>query len=272
MFDEHRARVVTRSPGCCPHGSTSGPVLHGRGDPATRRIAGRAHGADATRLRHPHAAVTPARRARPELGVAGGGARTRSCGHSSHRRRPYAAGHRGIDVRASGGIVSRTGGRRRALRGVVVDRPVLSIRHPGGLISSYEPVEIALTAGEAVRRGDVIGTVVAGHCASDCLHFGVRLDGQYVSPLNYLGGSRTPCCCRPAEPFRSPTRVHPRPPASTLAHPPEVPAAPALAATPEEPRQNVRVWNRRSGVAEAARLGAEAARLGARVGEPVALP
>ncbi len=101
---------------------------------------------------------------------------------------PYAAGHRGIDVRAPGGTVFAPAAGVVHFAGVVVDRPVLSIRHPGGLISSYEPVETALTAGEAVRRGDVIGTVVAGHCASDCLHFGVRLDGEYVNPLKYLGG------------------------------------------------------------------------------------
>jgi murein DD-endopeptidase MepM/ murein hydrolase activator NlpD len=71
---------------------------------------------------------------------------------------------------------------------VVVDRPVLSIRHSGGLISSYEPVESTLARGGSVVRGQVIGTIVAGHCASPCLHFGVRLDGEYVSPLLLLGG------------------------------------------------------------------------------------
>jgi murein DD-endopeptidase MepM/ murein hydrolase activator NlpD len=64
---------------------------------------------------------------------------------------------------------------------------VLAIRHPGGLVSSYEPVESTLKAGDAVSRGQPIGTLLPGHCASLCLHFGVRLDGEYVSPLNYLG-------------------------------------------------------------------------------------
>ena len=72
--------------------------------------------------------------------------------------------------------------------GLVVNRGVLSIEHPGGLISSFEPIATTLTAGMAVHRGDTIGTVEPGHCAAVCLHFGVRLHGQYVSPLNYLGG------------------------------------------------------------------------------------
>jgi murein DD-endopeptidase MepM/ murein hydrolase activator NlpD len=101
----------------------------------------------------------------------------------------YAAGHRGIDIAApvgspvlapSDGVVS--------FAGFVVDRPVLSVRHPGGLVSSYEPVATALVEGASIHRGEVIGVVVAGHCAAACLHFGVRLDGEYVSPLNYLGG------------------------------------------------------------------------------------
>lgn len=101
---------------------------------------------------------------------------------------PYSSGHRGIDIRAPEGVVLAPADGVVHFAGVVVDRPVLSIRHPGGLLSSYEPVESTLVAGDTVRRGDVIGTVLPGHCATTCLHFGVRLDGQYVSPLRYLGG------------------------------------------------------------------------------------
>jgi murein DD-endopeptidase MepM/ murein hydrolase activator NlpD len=64
---------------------------------------------------------------------------------------------------------------------------VLSIEQPGGLITSYEPVTSSLGAGDSVSRGEVIGTVLAGHCSTRCLHFGVRLNGEYVSPLIYLG-------------------------------------------------------------------------------------
>jgi murein DD-endopeptidase MepM/ murein hydrolase activator NlpD len=102
---------------------------------------------------------------------------------------PWAAGHRGIDIEAAVGASVRapTDG-VVYFSGMVVDRPVLSIRHVDGLVSSYEPVFSELAAGAAVRGGDVIGSLVSGHCASACLHFGVRRYGAYVSPLAYLGG------------------------------------------------------------------------------------
>ena len=101
---------------------------------------------------------------------------------------PYSAGHRGVDLQAlwAGAWLPRPPVSCTS-RGCVVDRPVLSIRHPGGVISSYEPVESDLVAGDAVSRGDVIGRVMAGHCATVCLHLGVRVDGEYVSPMLYLG-------------------------------------------------------------------------------------
>ena len=101
---------------------------------------------------------------------------------------PYSRGHRGVDLAAPGGILRAPADGVVHFVGFVVDRPVLSIRHPGGLISSYEPVQTSLSEGDAVARGDPIGTIEPGHCSQSCLHFGVRLHGEYVSPLLYLGG------------------------------------------------------------------------------------
>jgi len=102
---------------------------------------------------------------------------------------PYAAGHRGLDIVAPAGSSVRAPDDGVVhFAGFVVDRPVLSIDHGGGVISSYEPVETALSAGDAVTRGSEIGVVAAGHCTLTCLHLGVRVDGEYVSPLLYLGG------------------------------------------------------------------------------------
>jgi murein DD-endopeptidase MepM/ murein hydrolase activator NlpD len=101
----------------------------------------------------------------------------------------FAAGHRGIDIDApAGALVLAPDDGIVYFAGVVVDRPVLSIRHADGLLSSFEPVEASVTAGTVVHRGEPVGTLQGGHCAAPCLHFGVRLFGQYVSPLNYLGG------------------------------------------------------------------------------------
>lgn len=105
---------------------------------------------------------------------------------------PYRAGHRGID------LLTRVGDRLRSpaagtvsFSGTVVDRPVLSIRIDSRTVISLEPVETDLREGDAVGRGEIIGTVAAGpvagdHCATTCVHFGVRVDGAYVNPLRFL--------------------------------------------------------------------------------------
>lgn len=98
----------------------------------------------------------------------------------------YGAGHRGIDLAAPDGQATAPADGVVSFVGFVVDRPVLSIRHPGGVVSSYEPLQTTLAAGDRVRRGDPIGTVLPGHCERVCLHLGVRIDGQYVSPLLLL--------------------------------------------------------------------------------------
>jgi murein DD-endopeptidase MepM/ murein hydrolase activator NlpD len=102
----------------------------------------------------------------------------------------YSAGHRGIDIAVTGtepvrapadGVVS--------FAGVVAGRPVLSIAHADEVVSSVEPVTAAVSPGEPVRAGDVVGSVAAGgHCDAGCVHLGVRVHGQYVSPLLYLAG------------------------------------------------------------------------------------
>lgn len=100
----------------------------------------------------------------------------------------YGPGHRGIDLAAPSGVVYAPADGVVHFAGVVVDRPVLSIEQSGGVITSFEPVTTELVAGDAVERGQVVGAVLAGHCASVCLHFGVRVAGVYTSPLAWLGG------------------------------------------------------------------------------------
>ena len=101
---------------------------------------------------------------------------------------PYAPGHRGIDVRAVGSTAFAPASGTVHFAGTVVDRPVISINHGGGVLSSFEPVQSTLSAGDRVRRGDAIGTLLPGHCSRPCLHFGMRVDGQYVNPLLFVGG------------------------------------------------------------------------------------
>jgi murein DD-endopeptidase MepM/ murein hydrolase activator NlpD len=102
---------------------------------------------------------------------------------------PYGSGHRGIDIEARSPEVYAPADGVVHFAGVVVDRPVLSIAHPGGILSSFEPVTTTLAAGDTVHRGDIVGRLIAGHCAViTCLHLGVRVGGEYVSPLLFLGG------------------------------------------------------------------------------------
>ncbi|MFP3465065.1 murein hydrolase activator EnvC family protein [Leifsonia sp. SIMBA_070] len=101
---------------------------------------------------------------------------------------PYAAGHRGIDLAAvPGAVVIAPSDAVVRFSGVVVDRPVLTLDHGGGVLSSYEPVASELPVGALVARGAVVGAVASGgHCAEACLHVGVRVDGEYVSPLLFF--------------------------------------------------------------------------------------
>jgi len=101
-------------------------------------------------------------------------------------------GHRGIDLATSvGRSVSSPAAGEVTYTGVVVNRPVVSVRHAGGFVSSLEPVDATLRVGDVVEAGDALGTVstAAGHCAPDaCIHWGLRRDDQYVNPLDYLRG------------------------------------------------------------------------------------
>lgn len=73
--------------------------------------------------------------------------------------------------------------------GRVAGRPVLTLQPAAGLLVSFEPVETTLAKGQPVDRGEQVAVVASGgHCDGRCVHFGVRVDGEYVSPLLYYGG------------------------------------------------------------------------------------
>jgi murein DD-endopeptidase MepM/ murein hydrolase activator NlpD len=73
--------------------------------------------------------------------------------------------------------------------GMVAGRPVVSVDHPGGLRTTYEPVAPVVGAGQPVARGSPIGTLEAGHpgCpGAACLHWGLRRGDTYLDPLLFL--------------------------------------------------------------------------------------
>lgn len=104
---------------------------------------------------------------------------------------PWGAGHRGVDLGplSAGATIRAPADGEVSFAGVVVDRPVLSIRHAGGYLSSFEPVQTDLEVGDPVSTGDPVGTFGEGHrhCEDPCLHWGVRLHGEYINPLLLTG-------------------------------------------------------------------------------------
>ncbi|KAA8885222.1 M23 family metallopeptidase [Nocardia colli] len=103
-------------------------------------------------------------------------------------------GHRGVDLAGtSGQAVLAAGDGIVVFAGTVADKQVVSIDHPGGLRTTYEPVHAEVSVGRRVARGTRIGTLEAGHegCGT-CLHWGLRSEGggrrrrEYLDPLRLL--------------------------------------------------------------------------------------
>ena len=103
---------------------------------------------------------------------------------------PWLPGHRGVDLaghRAEPVLASGTG--VIAFAGQVARVPVVSILHPDGLLTTYQPVRTLLQTGDPVVAGQPIGLLVAtgSHCApSACLHWGLRRGTDYLDPLALL--------------------------------------------------------------------------------------
>ena len=79
----------------------------------------------------------------------------------------WSPGHRGVDLAATvGQPVLAAGAGTVSFSGVVAGRGVVTVRHAGGLRTTYEPVDGRAAVGTAVRRGDRVGVLSAasGHC------------------------------------------------------------------------------------------------------------
>ena len=101
------------------------------------------------------------------------------------------AGHRGVDLGATETLVLSPADGVVVFTGTVVDRPVLTIDHGDGMLSSFEPVTASVTRGTSVQAGQVVGRISGEpHCPGPCVHWGVRKDGEYVNPLPLVGDRR----------------------------------------------------------------------------------
>ncbi|WP_435867511.1 murein hydrolase activator EnvC family protein [Streptomyces xanthophaeus] len=101
---------------------------------------------------------------------------------------PYAAGHRGVDLSAPVGTEVRAVAAGRVHHaGPVAGRGVLSLAHPGGLRTTYEPVRPLVAEGEEVFAGQVVAVLAEGaHCPAPCLHWGLLAGEAYLNPLGLL--------------------------------------------------------------------------------------
>jgi murein DD-endopeptidase MepM/ murein hydrolase activator NlpD len=107
-------------------------------------------------------------------------------------------GHRGVDLAgASGQAVYAAGAGTVVFAGELAGRTLVSVAHPGGLRTTYEPVRPSVRVGQRVDTGAVIGELEAGHdgCAVDaCLHWGAMWGpasrADYVDPLGLLASTQ----------------------------------------------------------------------------------
>ncbi|MED5811797.1 M23 family metallopeptidase [Mycolicibacterium sp. 050232] len=103
-------------------------------------------------------------------------------------------GHRGVDLAAAPQQpVHAAGPGTVVFAGMLAGRPVVSIAHPGGLRTSYEPVQAAVRPGQTVSTGQLLGTLMEGHPGCPvpaCLHWGAMwgaaANADYVNPLGLL--------------------------------------------------------------------------------------
>lgn len=105
---------------------------------------------------------------------------------------PWASGHRGVDLETAPvtNVLAPTDGRVLFV-GTVVDRPVITVDHGNGVLSSFEPATAVVEVGDEIVAGDPLGvTASGGHCGSQCVHWGVRVHGEYVDPLDFIEDRR----------------------------------------------------------------------------------
>ncbi|HET7530632.1 MAG TPA: peptidoglycan DD-metalloendopeptidase family protein [Mycobacteriales bacterium] len=107
---------------------------------------------------------------------------------------PWLAGHRGVDLAGHPGqTVVAAGAGVVAFAGPVAGIGVVTVRHPDGLLTTYQPVRPLVRRGSVVREGQQIGRLVraGSHCwPQACLHWGLRRDADYLDPLALVGAGR----------------------------------------------------------------------------------
>jgi murein DD-endopeptidase MepM/ murein hydrolase activator NlpD len=103
-------------------------------------------------------------------------------------------GHRGVDLAGRPGQrVYAVGDATVVYAGTLAGRQLVSLAHPGGLHTSYEPVRADVQVGQRLTAGTAIGELLAGHPScpvAACLHWGAMWGpaarADYIDPLGLL--------------------------------------------------------------------------------------
>ena len=99
-------------------------------------------------------------------------------------------GHPGIDFAAEEGaeVYAVAGGIVTAADYDVEKGNYVVLDHGGGLETEYQHMKsLLVSAGQSVVQGQVLGYVGStGNSTGPHLHFGIRINGGYVNPMNYL--------------------------------------------------------------------------------------
>jgi murein DD-endopeptidase MepM/ murein hydrolase activator NlpD len=109
--------------------------------------------------------------------------------------RPFAPGHRGLDVAAPPGTPVRASAPGTvSFAGSVAANRTVSVDHAGGVRTSYSYLgTIDVGRGDVVALGDIIGTIGTGHPDDDLpphVHLSARRSDVYFDPVElYVGTS-----------------------------------------------------------------------------------
>lgn len=101
----------------------------------------------------------------------------------------YSSGHRGIDVPAQVGTTAvAVADGTVSFAGPVAGRPVVTIDHGDGFLSTLDSVTPIVAKGDTVTQGSPVGHIAVGHCpaSAPCVHLGARVDDRYVDPTPFL--------------------------------------------------------------------------------------
>lgn len=104
--------------------------------------------------------------------------------------RPWLPGHRGVDLAGTeAGEVRAVADGVVTYSGAIAGTGIVSVTHPDGIRSTYQPVEDRLPRGSRVASGERVGALGApdgAHCPTGCLHLGAVRGQTYLDPMLFL--------------------------------------------------------------------------------------